>query len=333
MLKHAVKVAFILILALSLFACSRGGSDEPEATALPTLPPAEAAEPTATPTEEAAEESTESDAAQESSADEAHSEEEAHAEDEAHAEGTESAESETAEAGHMDDMMGSMSDEAMEMMDAAIEAAAAGDWETVKSHLTHLIEMTSDGAHKTEMEHLLEEIEAGDTEHFADEMQAMREGMMGTMPKMTGTMSTEAMEMVHAAMEAAKAGDWETVTSHMNQVLDVSTDAQQKAAVEHLLEEIEEGNTDHFIEELEELLSNVTQVSPAAENMQAALVAAQADDWDTAKQEIEAAIDLSTDPQEKASLEHLLEEVEEGNADHFIEQLEAVMRGEEAAHD
>ena len=156
---------------------------------------------------------------------------------------------------------------------------------------------------------------------------------MDDMPRMTGSMSTESMELMTAAMEAAQAGDWDAVTTHMTQMMDMSTDAQQKSAIEHLVEEIEEGNTDHFLEEMEELMDTMMQVSPAMQNMQAAMTAALAGDWDAAKEEVEAAIDISTDPQEKSSLEHLLEEIDEGNADHFIEQLEAVMQGEEAAHE
>ncbi|MCB0182784.1 MAG: hypothetical protein KDE31_00885, partial [Caldilineaceae bacterium] len=245
--------------------------------------------------------------------------------------GTDSAETE--EAGQMDDMMGTMSAETMEMITAAMEAGEAGDWEAVVTHMNHLIEMTDDADHRSEMVHLLEEITAGNTDHFADEMQAMMDTMMGTMPKMTGTMSDEAMEMMNAAMTAAQADDWELVATHMNHVLDISTDAQQKSAIEHLLEEVEEGNTDHFIAEMEEMMSSMMQVSPAMENMQAAMTAAQAGDWDIVQQEMESAIDISTDPLEKSSLEHLIEEIAEGNTDHFIEQLGAVMQGEEAAHE
>lgn len=326
MLKQLLTLSIAILFVFGVAACGSAGSTASEPTALPTLPPAEETAPEATeePATEEADE-VESETTEEPVADEVPPTpevEEAPA-DSAEGEGS----------GHMDGMMGSMSDEAMDMITAAMEAGEAGDWETVATHLNHLIEMTDDAGHRSEMEHLLEEIEAGDTDHFADEMQAMMDTMMGTMPKMTGTMSAEAMEMVNAAMEAAQAGDWETVTTHMNHVLDISTDAQQKSAIEHLLEEVAEGNTDHFVGEMEEMMSSMMQVSPAMENMQAVMTAAEAGDWDTAKQELEAAIDISTDPQEKSSLEHLLEEIDEGNAEHFIEQLGAVMQGEAASHE
>jgi len=324
MLKQLTIFGIVIIFALGVAACGGGGNAEPEATALPTLPPVAAVEAEATeapPAEEAAD--------TEDVAPTAEPEEEATAEsDDAESNGA------SAEEAHQTDMMmGAMSAESMEMMTAAMEAGAAGDWETVVTHMNHLIDMTEDADHQADMTHLLEEIEAGDTDHFADEMQAMMDSMMGTMPKMTGTMSAESMEMVNAAMTSAQAGDWEMVATHMTHAMDMSTDAQQKAAIEHLLEEVEEGNTDHFIEEMEEMMSNMMQVSPAMENMQAAMTAAQAGEWDTVEQEIDAAIDISTDPREKSSLEHLIEEIAEGNAEHFIEQLAAVMQGEEAVHE
>lgn len=330
MIQHFATLVIVALFVFSVAACGGGGSTEPEATALPTLAPAaesesqenseEEAEPEEEPTAEPEEEAAADEGDEQAEGEDA-------AEGDAHEEGDEHAEE--GESGHMDGMM---SDESMEMMTAAMEAGEAGDWELVATHLDHVIEMTSDEAHKVEMQHLLEEIQAGNTDHFGEEMQTMMDTMMGAMPKMSGTMSSEAMEMINAALDSAKAGDWETVATHMNHVLDLSTDAQQKSAVEHLLEEIEEGNTDHFIEEMEELMSAMMQVSPAMENMMAAMNAAQAGDWDTTKQEIEAAIDISTEPQEKSSLEHLLEEIDEGNAEHFVEQLEAVMQGEEASH-
>ena len=187
--------------------------------------------------------------------------EDAHAEEgEAHAEGEDAHEDAHAEEGeahaedeeaHADGPMGAMSDDAMKMANAAIEAGEAGDWETVAKHLGHVIDMTDDADHKAEMVRVLEEIESGNTDHFADEMEAM----MDTIPKMGDMASDEATGMMNAAIEAARSGDWELVTTHMNHAIDMSNDDHQKSSLEHLLEEIDEDDPNHFIEKLEEMMT------------------------------------------------------------------------------
>ncbi len=56
------------------------------------------------------------------------------------------------------------------------------------------------------------------------------------------------------ALDAAKAGDWEKAKEELQEALDVSTDPQQKAAIEEIIEDIEKQKYDEVVEDLEKLL-------------------------------------------------------------------------------
>ncbi len=60
--------------------------------------------------------------------------------------------------------------------------------------------------------------------------------------------------LLDAALDAAKEGDWDTVKQELNEALDQTSDAQQKAAIEEILADVDKGAYDEVIEDLEKLL-------------------------------------------------------------------------------
>ncbi len=61
-------------------------------------------------------------------------------------------------------------------------------------------------------------------------------------------------QKLDAALDYAKEGDWEKVKEELNEALDLSTDAQQKAAIEEILADVDKGAYDEVVEDLEKLL-------------------------------------------------------------------------------
>ena len=53
----------------------------------------------------------------------------------------------------------------------------------------------------------------------------------------------------------AKEGNWEKVDEELNEALDLSTDAQQKAAIGEMIDDLGKGNQDEVLADLEKMLN------------------------------------------------------------------------------
>ena len=131
---------------------------------------------------------------------------------------------------------------------------------------------------------------------------------------------------LEAALDAAHAEDWDTVEAELNEALDLSTDAQQHAAIEELLEDLDRGDYEEVISDLEGMVGGGAEMSPVESKLDATLDAAREEDWDRVEEELNEALDLSTDAQQHAAIEELLEDLDRGDYEEVITDLEGMLQ-------
>ena len=132
--------------------------------------------------------------------------------------------------------------------------------------------------------------------------------------------------LLEKALDAAKEGDWDTVKQELNEALDQTSDAQQKAAIQEILADVDKGAYDEVIEDLGKMLESGGAMDPVASKLDAALDAAKEGDWEKVTEELNEALDLSTDAQQKAAIEEILADVDKGAYDEVVEDLEKLLK-------
>ncbi len=201
-------------------------------------------------------------------------------------------------------------------LSAALEAAKAKDWDKATTELNEALDLVTDPEQKATIEEILSDIEKGKYDEVVEDLEKLVSAAPGESP---------VMGFLEEALDAAKAKDWDKAKEELEEALDVSTDAEQKATIEEILSDIEKGKYDEVVEDLEKLVSAAPGESPVMGFLEEALDAAKAKDWDKAKEELEEALDVSTDAEQKATIEEILSDIEKGKYDEVVEDLEKLI--------
>ena len=128
-----------------------------------------------------------------------------------------------------------------------------------------------------------------------------------------------------SALDAARNADWSTVESELNTAADLSTDAQQQAAISELLDDLDKENYDEVISDLTAMVEGSSDASPVMEPLQTALNAAQDGDWARVESELNEAADLSTDAQQQAAINELLDDLSNQKYDEIVSDLQKLI--------
>lgn len=129
------------------------------------------------------------------------------------------------------------------------------------------------------------------------------------------------------ALDAARAGDWEEVEEELNEAIELSASVQERALFSSLLTQLNDGATDTVLTQLEELAGRVTTESPLLSELEDALRFARIGDWEEVEEEVTEALDLTTDSLLQTALEEILADLQRGQQDEALHDLERLVHG------
>ncbi|MFQ5460128.1 MAG: hypothetical protein ACE5EL_04995 [Anaerolineae bacterium] len=128
-----------------------------------------------------------------------------------------------------------------------------------------------------------------------------------------------------SALAAAEAEDWDKARTELTEAADLASDPQQKQAVDEILADLDKGDFDEVLEDLEKMVSGGTGESLVMGYLDEALDAGKAGDWDKAAEELNEALDAATDPQQKQAIEEIIADLDKGDHDEVLEDLEKLI--------
>ena len=222
---------------------------------------------------------------------------------------------------------------------AALDAAQNKDWTAVETNLKAALEASADPQQQAVIQQMLDDLSAGNNDKVAEDLleetlgsgeagegaeagasdqggQSAESGEASNAPE-----AGDAMASLSAALDAANAGDWEQVQQSLEDAAASATDAQQKAAIEEMLDDLSKGNNDEVLADLEKIVSGQAAADPVMEKLDKALDYAKEENWDKVEEELGEAADLSTDAQQKAAIEELLDDLANSKYDEVVDDL------------
>ena len=201
-------------------------------------------------------------------------------------------------------------------LSSALDAARAEDWATVEQELNEAADLSTDAQQQAAIAELLDDLSNKKYDEIVSDLTSMVET--------SGTVSP-VQERFQTALNAAKDEDWATVEQELNEAADLSTDAQEQAAIAELLDDLSNKKYDEIVSDLTSMVETSTAMSPVQERFQTALNAAKDEDWATVKQELNEAADLSTDAQQQASISELLDDLANQKYDEIVSDLTSLI--------
>ena len=231
---------------------------------------------------------------------------------------------------------------------AALDAAQNKDWTAVETNLKAALDASADPQQQAVIQQMLDDLSAGNNDKVAEDLleETLGSGEAGEGAEAgasdQGGQSAEsgeanesaesgeasnapeagdAMASLSAALDAANAGDWEQVQQSLEDAAASATDAQQKAAIEEMLDDLSKGNNDEVLADLEKIVSGQAAADPVMGKLDKALDYAKDGNWDKVNEELSEAADLTTDAQQKAAIEELLDDLANSKYDEVVDDL------------
>ncbi len=202
-------------------------------------------------------------------------------------------------------------------MEDALRFARIGDWEEVKEEVTEALGLTSDSLLQTALQEILADLERGQREEAIHDLERLVSGVGDEDP---------ALPTLQEALASAKQGTWDQVRTLLEQAVDQTGDDQHRAAIIEMLDDLTKNNTDEILSDLTVLIGSHVEMDPVLVELRIALTHAVRDEWDSVEEELAKAEELSTQPDQRALIASLREDLAQNRQDEVIAGLEEMLR-------